>query len=276
MDYILYEQKGAYGVITINREKALNALNSQVLDELSATLDAVNLEEVRALVLTGAGEKSFVAGADIGEMSTLTKAEGEAFGKKGNDVFRKLEAFPIPVIAAINGFALGGGCEISMSCDIRLCSDNAVFGQPEVGLGITPGFGGTQRLARLVGAGMAKQMIYTARNIKAADAYRIGLVNEVYSAEVDAEGNVVKTAKEVLLAAAEKMAAGIAMNAPIAVRNCKKAINEGLDADMDQAIVIEEKLFGDCFETEDQRAGMGNFLEKDKEKKLKVVPFKNR
>ena len=276
MDYILYEQKGAYGVITINREKALNALNSQVLDELSATLDAVNLEEVRALVLTGAGEKSFVAGADIGEMSTLTKAEGEAFGKKGNDVFRKLETFPIPFIAAINGFALGGGCEISMSCDIRLCSDNAVFGQPEVGLGITPGFGGTQRLARLVGAGMAKQMIYTARNIKAADAYRIGLVNEVYSAEVDAEGNVVKTAKEVLLAAAEKMAAGIAMNAPIAVRNCKKAINEGLDADMDQAIVIEEKLFGDCFETEDQRAGMGNFLEKDKEKKLKVVPFKNR
>ena len=276
MDYILYEQKGAYGVITINREKALNALNSQVLDELSATLDAVNLEEVRALVLTGAGEKSFVAGADIGEMSTLTKAEGEAFGKKGNDVFRKLETYPIPVIAAINGFALGGGCEISMSCDIRLCSDNAVFGQPEVGLGITPGFGGTQRLARLVGAGMAKQMIYTARNIKAADAYRIGLVNEVYSAEVDAEGNVVKTAKEVLLAAAEKMAAGIAMNAPIAVRNCKKAINEGLDADMDQAIVIEEKLFGDCFETEDQRAGMGNFLEKDKEKKLKVVPFKNR
>ena len=276
MDYILYEQKGAYGVITINREKALNALNSQVLDELSATLDAVNLEEVRALVLTGAGEKSFVAGADIGEMSTLTKAEGEAFGKKGNDVFRKLETFPIPVIAAINGFALGGGCEISMSCDIRLCSDNAVFGQPEVGLGITPGFGGTQRLARLVGAGMAKQMIYTARNIKAADAYRIGLVNEVYSAEVDADGNVVKTAKEVLLAAAEKMAAGIAMNAPIAVRNCKKAINEGLDADMDQASVIEEKLFGDCFETEDQRAGMGNFLEKDKEKKLKVVPFKNR
>ena len=276
MDYILYEQKGAYAVITINREKALNALNSQVLDELNATLDAVNLEEVRCLVLTGAGEKSFVAGADIGEMSTLSKAEGEAFGKKGNDVFRKLETFPIPVIAAINGFALGGGCEISMSCDIRLCSDNAVFGQPEVGLGITPGFGGTQRLARLVGAGMAKQMIYTARNIKAADAYRIGLVNEVYSAEVDADGNVLKSAKEVLLAAAEKMAAGIAMNAPIAVRNCKKAINEGLDVDMDQAIVIEEKLFGDCFETEDQRAGMGNFLEKDKEKKLKVVPFKNR
>ena len=272
MDYILYEQKGNIATITINREKALNALNSQVLDELNAALDAVDLKEVRCLVLTGAGQKSFVAGADIAEMSTLTKAEGEAFGKKGNDVFRKLETFPIPVIAAVNGFALGGGCEISMSCDIRLCSDNAVFGQPEVGLGITPGFGGTQRLARLVGAGMAKQMIYTARNIKAAEAYRLGLVNVVYSAETDAEGNVVKTA-QVLLAAAEKMAAGIAKNAPIAVRNCKKAINEGLDASMDEAIVIEEKLFGDCFETEDQKYGMAFFLDKNKEKVKE--PFKN-
>ena len=153
MDYILYEQNGNVATITINREKALNALNSQVLDELNATLDAVDLATVRCLVITGAGSKSFVAGADIGEMSSLTKAEGEAFGKKGNDVFRKIETFPIPVIAAVNGFALGGGCEISMSCDIRICSDNAVFGQPEVGLGITPGFGGTQRLARLVGAG---------------------------------------------------------------------------------------------------------------------------
>ena len=275
MDYILYEVNGAVGTITINREKALNALNSQVLDELNATLDAVDLDTVRCLILTGAGEKSFVAGADIGEMSTLSKAEGEAFGKKGNDVFRKLETFRIPVIAAVNGFALGGGCEISMSCDIRICSDNAVFGQPEVGLGITPGFGGTQRLARLVSPGMAKQLIYTARNIKAAEAYRIGLVNQVVSAEVNEAGEVVVSAKDALMAAANKMAAGIAMQAPIAVRNCKKAINEGLQVDMDQAIVIEEKLFGDCFETEDQRAGMANFLEKDKEKKLKVVPFKN-
>lgn len=276
MEFVLYEQKGAYGVITINRPQALNALNSQVLDELKEAFESVNLEEVRALVLTGAGEKSFVAGADIGEMSTLTKAEGEAFGKKGNDVFRMIETFPIPVIAAVNGFALGGGCEISMSCDIRLCSDNAMFGQPEVGLGITPGFGGTQRLARLIGAGMAKQMIYTARNIKAPEAFRIGLVNQVVSAELDEAGNVVKSAQENLMAVAEKMAATIAANAPIAVRNCKKAINEGLQVDMDQAIVIEEKLFGDCFETEDQKAGMGNFLEKDKEKKLKVVPFKNK
>ena len=260
MDYILYEQKGDYAIVTINREKALNALNSQVLEELDATLDGVNLEEVRCLIVTGAGEKSFVAGADIGEMSTLTKAQGEAFGKKGNDVFRKLETFPIPVIAAVNGFALGGGCELSMSCDIRICSDNAVFGQPEVGLGITPGFGGTQRLARIVGVGMAKQMIYTARNIKADEAYRMGLVNAVYP-------------REELLSAAEKMAAGIAKNAPIAVRNCKKAINEGLDVDMDAALVVEEKLFGDCFETEDQKYGMAFFLDKNKEKVKE--PFKN-
>jgi enoyl-CoA hydratase len=150
-----------------------------------------------------------------------------------------------------------------MSCDIRICSDNALFGQPEVGLGITPGFGGTQRLARIVGVGKAKEMIYGARNIKADEAYRIGLVNNVYPAEE-------------LMPAAKKLASTIAANAPIAVRACKKAINEGLDAAMDDAIVIEEKLFGSCFETEDQRAGMGNFLEKDPEKKLKVVPFQNK
>ncbi len=275
MEFVTYEQEGYVGIVTINRPKALNALNSAVLEELEATFKAVDLEATRCLILTGAGDKSFVAGADIGEMSTLTKAEGEAFGKKGNDVFRMIETFPIPVIAAVNGFALGGGCEISMSCDIRLCSDNAVFGQPEVGLGITPGFGGTQRLARLVGTGMAKQLIYTARNIKAADAYRIGLVNDVFKATVDEEGNVTATAQENLLAGAKKMAAGIAANAPIAVRNCKKAINDGLQVNIDEAIVIEEKLFGDCFETEDQKAGMGNFLA-PKDKKVKVVPFQNK
>ena len=262
MEFVTYEQDGFVGVVTINRPKALNALNSEVLKEIEATFDAIDLDATRAVVLTGAGDKSFVAGADIGEMSTLTKAEGEAFGKTGNDVFRKIETFPIPVIAAVNGFALGGGCEISMSCDIRICSENAIFGQPEVGLGITPGFGGTQRLARIVGVGKAKEMIYTAFNIKAEEAYRIGLVNAVYP-------------QEELMDAAKKLAAGIAKNAPIAVRACKKAINDGLDAVMDDAIVIEEKLFGNCFETEDQKAGMGNFLEKDKEKKLKVVPFKN-
>lgn len=251
MEFITYDVEGQIGIITINRPKALNALNSAVLDELDKTLDAVDQEAIRCLILTGAGEKSFVAGADIGEMSTLTKAEGEAFGKKGNDVFRKLETFPIPVIAAVNGFALGGGCEISMSCDIRICSENAVFGQPEVGLGITPGFGGTQRLARIVGTGKAKEMIYGARNIKAEEAYRIGLVNNVYPAEE-------------LMPAAKKLASTIARNAPIAVRNCKRAINEGIQVDMDQAIVIEEKLFGSCFETCDQKEGMNAFLEKRK------------
>ena len=251
MEFINYEVEGQIGIITINRPKALNALNSTVLDELDKTLDAVDLEAVRCLILTGAGEKSFVAGADIGEMSTLTQSEGEAFGKKGSDVFRKLETFPLPVIAAVNGFALGGGCEISMSCDIRICSENAVFGQPEVGLGITPGFGGTQRLARIVGTGKAKEMIYGARNIKAEEAYRIGLVNNVYPLDE-------------LMPAAKKLAATIARNAPIAVRACKRAINEGLQVDMDQAIVIEEKLFGSCFESHDQKEGMAAFLEKRK------------
>ena len=264
MSFVNCEVKDKIAVITINRPEALNALNSQVLDDLAAAFDGIDLGTVRAVVLTGAGDKSFVAGADIGEMSTLSKAEGEAFGKKGNDVFRKIEEFPIPVIAAVNGFALGGGCEISMSCDIRICSENAMFGQPEVGLGITPGFGGTQRLARLIGAGMAKQLIYTARNIKADEAYRIGLVNAVYP-------------QEELLAAAEKMASQIAANAPIAVRACKKAINDGLQTDIDAALVIEEKLFGSCFESEDQREGMANFLrKKDDPNKVKVVNFQNK
>ncbi len=264
MGYVDYEVKGAVGIVTINRPKALNALNSEVLDDLSNVFDSIDLETVRCVVLTGAGDKSFVAGADIGEMSTLTKAEGEAFGKKGNDVFRKIETFPLPVIAAINGFALGGGNELAMSCDFRICSENAVFGQPEVGLGITPGFGGTQRLARLVGAGYAKYMIYTARNIKADEAYRIGLVNQVVPAEE-------------LMATAEKLASIIAGNAPIAVRNCKKAVNDGLEVNMDDALVVEEKLFGDCFQSWDQQEGRANILrKKDDPAKVKRVAFQNK
>ena len=264
MEFINYEAEGAVAVLTINRPKALNALNSAVLDEINEAIDAVDLNTIRALIITGAGEKSFVAGADIGEMSTLTKEQGEAFGKKGNDVFRKIETFPLPVIAAINGFALGGGNELAMSCDFRICSENAVFGQPEVGLGITPGFGGTQRLARLVGAGYAKYMIYTARNIKADEAYRIGLVNQVVPAEE-------------LMATAEKLASIIAGNAPIAVRNCKKAVNDGLEVNMDDALVVEEKLFGDCFQSWDQQEGMANFLrKKDDPAKVKRVAFQNK
>ena len=257
---IRYEKNGNIGIATINRPEALNALNSTVISELEQLISEVEKDaELGAFIITGEG-RSFVAGADIGEQSTMDVAAGRKWGQRGSALFRRIEKLEIPTIAAVNGFALGGGCEISMSCDIRICSDNAVFGQPEVGLGITPGFGGTQRLARLVGAGMAKQLIYTARNIKAPEAFRIGLVNAVYP-------------QEELLPAAEKMAAGIAKNAPIAVRNCKKAINEGLQVDMDQAIVIEEKLFGDCFETEDQKYGMAFFLDKNKEKVKE--PFKN-
>ena len=231
MTNVLLEKKGPYAVATIHRPEALNALNSQVLADLAELLDTVEAdEEIRALVITGAGEKAF----------------------------RRLETLPIPTIAAVNGFALGGGCELSMSCDIRICADTAVFGQPEAGLGITPGFGGTQRLARLVGPGMAKQLIYTAKNIKADEALRIGLVNAVYPAQE-------------LLPAAEKLAGTIAKNAPIAVRACKKAINDGLQVDMDRAVTIEEKLFGSCFETADQKEGMGAFLEKRKHE-----PYQNR
>ncbi len=253
MSFVNYETEGRIAIITINRPEALNALNEDVLKDLKAAFENVDQNEIRAIILTGAGEKSFVAGADIAAMSTMTKQQGEVFGKFGNDIFRMIETFPIPVIAAINGFALGGGNELAMSCDIRICSENAMFGQPEVGLGITPGFGGTQRLARIIGVGKAKELVYGARNIKADEAYRLGLVNNVYP---QAE----------LLAAAKKLASIIAANAPIAVRNCKKAINDGLQVDMDKAIAIEEKLFGDCFETADQKEGMGAFLEKRKEK----------
>lgn len=253
-EYIKFEIEGEFAILTINRPKALNALNSEVLDELDKVLDSIDTYKIRALILTGAGEKSFVAGADIAEMSTLTKEQGKAFSKKGNDVFRKLETLEIPVIAAINGFALGGGCEIAMSCDIRICSENAIFGQPEVGLGITPGFGGTQRLARLVGPGMAKQMIFTGQNIKAEEALRIGLVNAVYP-------------QNELLNEARKLALSIAKNGQNAVRNSKKAINDGLQLDIEKAIKIEEKLFGDCFQSDEQVDRMKKFLEKGKNKK---------
>ena len=258
MEYIKLAVEGNVGVLTVNRPAALNALNDQVIRELNEALDTIDLDTVRCLVVTGEGQKAFVAGADIGQMSGLTKADGEAFGKLGNDVFRKLETLPIPTIAAVCGFALGGGCELAMSCDIRLCSDTAVFGQPEVGLGITPGFGGTQRMARLIGMGRAKELLYTARKVKAPEALAIGLVQGVYPVEQ-------------LMEEALKMAARIAGNAPIAVRATKKAVNDGLQVDMDRAIEIEEQLFGSCFETEDQKNAMSAFLEK-----RKPDPFVNR
>ena len=258
MGFVKYEQDGFVGVITINRPEALNALNTEVVKDLDAVIDGIDLNTTRVLIVTGAGEKSFVAGADIAAMSTMTVQEAREFSKAGNDVFRKLETLPIPSIAAVNGFALGGGNELAMSCDIRYCSENAVFGQPEVGLGITPGFGGTQRLARLIGTGKAKEMVYSAFNIKADEAYRIGLVNGV-------------CAKEDLMPTVMKLAKKIASNAPIAVRLSKESLTDGYLSDMDHAISIEEKYFSECFETEDQKEGMKAFLEK-----RKVDGFKNK
>lgn len=256
MENVLIAKEGHVATITINRPKALNALSTAVLTDLNAALDEVAADQdVYALIITGAGEKSFVAGADIAEMKDKSVEEASEYGKFGNAVFRKIETFRCPVIAAVNGFALGGGCELAMSCDIRVASENAVFGQPEVGLGITPGFGGTQRLARLVGAGIAKEMIYTARNIKADRAAQIGLVNKVVAAEE-------------LSATVMKMAQGIAKNAPIAVAYAKKAINNGLQTDIDSGIAIEVEEFSNCFATEDQTYGMTCFLEKVKEKEF--------
>ena len=256
METILTAKEGHVATITINRPKALNALSTQVLTELNAALDEVAADQdVYALVITGAGEKSFVAGADIAEMKDKSVEEAAVYGKFGNEEFRKIETFRCPVIAAVNGFASGGGCELAMSCDIRVASENAVFGQPEVGLGITPGFGGTQRLARLVGAGIAKEMIFTARNIKADRAAEIGLVNKVVAAEE-------------LMPTVMKMAAGIAKNAPIAVAYAKKAINNGLQTDIDAGIAIEVEEFSNCFASEDQTYGMTCFLEKVKDKQF--------
>ncbi|MQM73368.1 MAG: enoyl-CoA hydratase [Eubacteriaceae bacterium] len=258
MSFVTYEAKDLIGIVTINREKALNALNTQVLNDLEEVIDAVDYDTIRCLIITGAGKKSFVAGADIGEMAEDTKAEGKEFCEHGNRVFRKIETLPIPVIAAVNGFALGGGCELSMACDIRIAADNAIFGQPEVGLGITPGFGGTQRLMRRIPVGKAKEMIYASINIKAEEALKWGLVNAVYP-------------QDELMPAAEKLANRIAVQAPIAVRAAKAAMNEGIDVPMDDAIQVEVKHFSDCFETADQKEGMKAFMEKRKHE-----PFQNK
>ena len=249
-NYIKIEQKEAVTVLTISAPKSLNALNSTVLQELG---DAVSnlAPETRALIITGDGEKSFVAGADISEMANLNVSQGQTFGNRGAMVFRTIETLPIPVIAAVNGFALGGGCELAMACDIRICSENAKFGQPEVGLGIIPGFSGTVRLARLVGMGMAKQLIFTGKAIKANEALRIGLVNEVVP---QAE----------LMDKAMEIANQIAVNAPLAVSAAKQCINAEYDMGVDDAILYENSIFGQCFGTKDQKNGMKAFLNKEK------------
>lgn len=250
-EYLKIEERGMVAIMTINAPKSLNALNSAILGEMDDYLEEFDTQRFRCLIVTGEGEKSFVAGADISEMAPLGPEQGKTFGRRGAEVFRKLETLPVPVIAAVNGFALGGGCELAMACDIRICSENAKFGQPEVGLGIIPGFSGTVRLARLVGMGIAKQLIYTGKAIKADEALRIGLVNAVVP---QAE----------LMDKAMEIANQVAANAPLAVSAAKLCINTEYDMDAEEAIAFENQAFGMCFSTEDQKRGMKAFLEKGK------------
>ena len=253
MGFVKLERQGHVALITIDRPEALNALNSQVLTDLDQVLDQVEAdEEIYVAVLTGAG-RSFVAGADIAEMKDFTSSDGKRFGVHGGNVFLKLENLSKPVIAAVNGFALGGGCELSMACDIRLASEKAKFGQPEVGLGITPGFGGTQRLPRIVGVSKAMELILTAKVIKADEAKAIGLVSEVYPAEE-------------LMAKAMELANAICANAQIAVQESKRCIRMGMQTDIATGSAFEAEAFGVCCGTADKDEGMGAFLEKRAEK----------
>lgn len=266
MTDVKVEKKGNVAVVTIEHMQAMNALSTDMYAQLEEAFDSVAaMEDVYAVVLTGSSRvnkkgktvQSFVAGADISQMSTMTVAEGKAFGNDSNRVCWKIENFKRPVIAAINGFCLGGGCELAMSCDIRLASANACFGQPEVGLGITPGCGGTQRLARLVGLGKAKEMLYTARgNYTAQDAKDMGLVNEVYE--------TVEELEEAALALAQEIAA----QAPIAVALVKEAVNVGMQTDLNSALKLEGNCFGECFATEDQKYAMAHFVNKSREPKV--------
>ena len=242
-------------IMTISSPATLNALNSTVLGEINDLIDNIDLAKTRVLIITGEG-KSFVAGADIAQMSNLNEAEGYEFGKFGAMVFKKIEDLDIPVIAAVNGFALGGGCELAMACDIRVASSKASFGQPEVNLGIIPGFSGTYRLSKLVGQGIAKELIYTGDRIKADEALRIGLVNKVVEPEA-------------LMDTVVAMAERIVTSAPIAVRYAKKCINENYDLTADEAIELENKYFGKCFASADQKEGMAAFLGK------RAAVFKN-
>ena len=255
---VSYEVKGNVAVLTINRPEALNALNLDVLRDLDTLVSkAEESEDVYVLVITGAG-RSFVAGADIGQMKDLIPNEARAFAKYGGDVFSKIEALSKPVIAAVNGFALGGGCELCMACDIRVAGTKAKFGQPEVGLGVTPGFGGTQRLPRIVGPAKAKELIFTAKTISAEEALSIGLVNSVVP-------------DEDVVAAALEMADMIAKNAQIAVRQSKMAINIGMQGDIGSGMELEAQAFAMCFSTDDQKDAMTAFISKSK-----VSQFKNK
>lgn len=246
---LLVEKKDGICTIKINRPKSLNSLNTETLHELENVLDELRDDEnVSVVILTGEG-KAFVAGADINYMKDMDAAQAKKFGEDGARVFRKIETLNKVVIAAVNGYALGGGCELSMACDIRIASERAKFGQPEVGLGITPGFSGTQRLPRLIGIGRAKELIFTGSNIDAHEAYRIGLVNKV-------------TEPEKLMEETYAIANKIKCNSVIAVKNAKEAINRGIETDIETGIAYEANIFGLCFSMEDQKEGMNAFLEK--------------
>lgn len=258
MGFIKIEKKDHVGLLTISRPEALNALNTEVLADLNAALTEVETdEEVYVVVLTGEG-RSFVAGADIAQMRDFGAVDGKVFSDAGNAAFLRIENFPKPVIAAVNGFALGGGCELAMACDIRIASEKAKFGQPEVGLGITPGFGGTQRLPRIVGTGKAMELILSARTVGAAEAKEIGLVNEV-------------VAPEALLDTALALAGTIASQAQVAVRAAKQCIRRGMQADIGTAATYEALAFGVCCDTEDQYDAMDAFVKKEK-----LAGFKNK
>ena len=246
---LLYEKKGAVGILTVNRPEALNAINSALLDELYDKVSEIAADEsVRCLILTGSG-KAFVAGADIGEMKDLSKQEGYEFGMRGHRSFTAVENLEIPVIAAVNGYALGGGCELALCADIRIASERAKFAQPEVGLGITPGFGGTQRLIRTVNRAKAMEMILTARTVSAQEALEMGLGSRVVPGEE-------------LMNTALALAEAIAANAPVAVRNAKAAVRRSYARELNEDLEAEAKLFADCFETEDQRMAMTAFVNK--------------
>lgn len=237
-------------LLTVDRPKALNALNYETLEEINWVINSIrNDEDVKVVIITGGGEKAFVAGADIAEMKNMTSIEAKRFAEFGQHVFRKIELLKRPVIAAVNGFALGGGLELAMSCDIRIASKNAKFGQPEVGLGIIPGFAGTQRLSRLVGASKAKELIYTADMISADEALKIGLVSKVADA---AE----------LLNEAYGIAKKIMAKGALAVRLAKECINRGIETDIETGMAFEAEAFAVCFSTNDQKEGMSAFLEK--------------
>ena len=251
MGFIKLEQQGNVGIMTINRPEALNALNMEVLSDIKKALDEIEAnDDIYVVVLTGEG-RSFVAGADIAQMRDFGAVDAKAFGDAGNSVFLRLENFTKPVIAAVNGFALGGGCELSMACDIRIASEKAKFGQPEVGLGITPGFGGTQRLPRIVGIGKAMELILSAKVISAAEAKEIGLVNQVVTPEE-------------LMPTALALATAIASQAQIAVRASKQCIRRGMQTDISTAVTYEALAFGICCDTEDQYDAMDAFVKKEK------------